>query len=222
MTIHPVGLRADSSCAHCQKGFENHDYSCTGGCMVAFRVRTIGFCGPAGAGKSTAAERLVKRWRFNRVRFAGPLKAMMLALGLSPHQVDGTLKEEPSPLLQGRTPRQAMQWLGTEWGRNLLGPEFWISAWRAAVEKTPDFRCPYVGYSRLIVADDVRFANEAKAIRERGGIVIRIERPGAGSTSGGDHASERLDFEPDRVIRNSGAIAGFRAEIDRLALSLRE
>jgi len=57
--------------------------------------RTIGFCGPAGAGKSTAAERLMLRWQFQRVRFAGPLKAMMLALGLDPAQVDGDRKEEP-------------------------------------------------------------------------------------------------------------------------------
>lgn len=187
--------------------------------------RTIGFCGPAGAGKSTAAERLVQRWRFNRVRFAGPLKAMMLALGLDPAQVDGDRKEEPSPLLCGRTPRQAMQWLGTEWGRNLIGEGFWIAAWQAAVERvSPDLNSlsQAVRGVRLVVADDVRFANEAKAIRDRGGLVIRIERPGAGSASGGDHASERMDFVPDRIIRNTGDLAAFHKAIDDLAASLRD
>lgn len=218
------GLIAGRDCPHCQHGYENHEYNCTGDCLTGFRIRTIGFCGPAGAGKSTAAERLVKRWRFNRVRFAGPLKAMMLALGLSAEQVDGDQKEEPTPLLCGRTPRQAMQWLGTEWGRNLIGPEFWIAAWQAAVERvTPTFT--YRGGFdpiRLIVADDVRFANEARAIRERGGLIVRVERPGARSASGGDHSSERLDFVPDRIIRNTGDISAFRADIDALALSLRE
>lgn len=215
------GLLPDRDCPHCQHGYENHEYSCTGGCMSGFRVRTIGFCGPAGAGKSTAAERLVKRWRFERVRFAGPLKAMMLALGLDPEQVDGALKEEPTPLLCGRTPRQAMQWLGTEWGRDLIGAGFWIEAWRAAVERVP-LQKPWRNRANLIVADDVRFANEAKAIRDRGGLIIRIVRPGAGSSSGGDHASERLEFEPDRVIQNSGDLAAFHAELDALALSLRD
>jgi hypothetical protein len=224
MALPRRGLIPDRDCPHCQHGYENHEYNCTGGCMAGFRVRTIGFCGPAGAGKSTASERLVKRWRFNRVRFAGPLKAMMLALGLSAEQVDGALKEEPTPLLCGRTPRQAMQWLGTEWGRNLIGSEFWIAAWQAAVERVPPTFTYHGGFDpiRLIVADDIRFANEAKAIRDRGGIVVRIERPGAGSSSGGDHASERLDFVPDRIIRNRGDLAGFRAEIDELAQSLRE
>lgn len=222
MTIHPVGLVEGRSCAQCSKGYENHEYNCTGGCMTGFRVRTIGICGAAGAGKSTAAERLVKQWRFNRVRFAGPLKAMMAALGLSAEQIDGNLKEEPSPLLQGRTPRQAMQWLGTEWGRNLIGPEFWIAAWQAAVERAGGFYEAGKGWDRLIVADDVRFANEAKAIRDRGGIVIRIDRPGAGSTSGGGHSSERLDFKPDRVIHNRGDLIELRAQIDALAMELRE
>lgn len=216
------GLIPGRDCPHCQHGHENHEYNCTGGCMAGFRVRTIGFCGPAGAGKSTAADRLVQRWRFNRVRFAGPLKAMMASLGLSAEQLDGALKEQPTPLLLGRTPRQAMQWLGTEWGRELIGAEFWIAAWRAAVDRAGGFWEPDKGWDRLIVADDVRFANEARAIRDRGGIVIRIERPGAGSISGGGHSSERPDFVPDRIIRNRGSLAELRAEIDALALSLRE
>jgi len=187
----------------------------------ALRICTIGFCGPAGAGKSTAAEHLMLKWHFQRVRFAGPLKAMMLALGLDPAQVDGDRKEEPSALLCGRTPRQAMQWLGTEWGRNLIGEGFWIAAWQAAVERSPPGQ-PWTEAPKLIVADDVRFANEAKAIRDRGGLVIRIERPGAGSASGGDHASECMDFVPDRIIRNTGDLAAFHKAIDALAASLRD
>lgn len=219
------GLLPHKDCPHCSRCCGNDEHDCTGGCTAAFRVRTIGICGPAGAGKSTAAERLVERWRFNRVRFAGPLKAMMLALGLDPAQVDGDRKEEPSALLCGRTPRQAMQWLGTEWGRNLIGEGFWIAAWQAAVERvSPDLNSlsQAVRGVRLIVADDVRFANEAKAIRDRGGLVIRIERPGAGSTSGAGHASERMDFVPDRIIRNTGDLAAFHRAIDDLAASLRD
>ena len=222
MTIDPIGLVEGRACGHCAKGYENHEWTCTGGCAAAFRVRTIGFCGPAGAGKSTAAEHLMQHWRFQRVRFAGPLKAMMLALGLDPAHVDGDRKEEPTPLLCGRTPRQAMQWLGTEWGRNLIGERFWISAWRAAMERAPHgCRHPDDRFA-LIVADDVRFANEAKAIRDRGGLVVRIERPGAGSASGGAHASERMDFGPDRIIRNTGNVTAFRKAIDDLAASLRD
>lgn len=219
MTIHPVGLIEGRSCAHCAKGLENYEWNCTGGCATAFRVRTIGFCGPAGAGKSTAADHLMRHCRFQRIRFAGPLKAMMLALGLDLDQIDGNHKEEPTPLLCGRTPRQAMQWLGTEWGRNLIGEGFWIAAWQAATQ-TGHLRHPRGGGLPLIVADDVRFANEAKAIRDRDGIVARIERPGAGSSSGHAHFSEQMDFVPDRIILDMGDVVAFRKAIDDLAASL--
>jgi hypothetical protein len=220
MTIHPVGLIEGRACGQCAKGLENHEWNCTGDCAAAFRVRTIGFCGPAGAGKSTAAEHLMRHWGFQRVRFAGPLKAMMLALGLDLDQVDGERKEEPTPLLCGRTPRQAMQWLGTEWGRQLIGEDFWIAAWQAATQAGHLCR-PRQGGDPLIVAEDVRFANEAKAIGDRGGIVVWIQRPGAGSASGHAHASERMDFVPDRIIRNTGDLVVLRSEIDKLAASLR-
>jgi len=114
-----------------------------------------------------------------------------------------------------------MQWLGTEWGRNLIGEGFWIAAWQAATQ-AGHLQHPTGGLVPLIVADDVRFANEAKAIRDRGGLVVRIERPGAGSASGAGHASERMDFVPDRIIRNTGDLVAFHRAIDDLAASLRD
>lgn len=155
------------------------------------RHRLIGFCGIAGSGKSTAAGHLVAAHGFRRVRFAGPLKAMLAALGCSPEEIDGAAKELPCDLLGGRTPRQAMQTLGTEWGRQLVAPDLWTRAWARAANGLP-----------LVVADDVRFPNEAEAIRARGGIVIEITSPCAGSASGSSHASERMEFEPDLRIHN--------------------
>ena len=137
----------------------------------------------------------------------------MVALGLSSEEIDGDLKERPCALFGGKTPRQAMQWLGTEWGRELVNPSLWIDAWKVAVDREPD---------RLIVVDDVRFSNEAQAIRERGGIVVKIERPGAVSESGSGHISERFEFEPDLVIRNDVERAAFLKRIDVFADSLRQ
>lgn len=47
---------------------------------------------------------------------------------------------------------------------------------------------------------------------------MRIERPGAGSASGHAHTSERMDFVPDRVIRNTGNRASLRKAIDGLGV----
>jgi hypothetical protein len=132
-------------------------------------MRLLGLCGAIGAGKTTAARSLVARHGFFRVPFAAPLKAMLLALGLPAAALEGAAKEAPHPFLAGRTPRQAMQWLGTEWGRDLIGPDFWVAAWRARLTPLAPGG---------VVADDVRFANEAAAIRALGGLIVEITRPG--------------------------------------------
>lgn len=166
----------------------------------------IAFTGLAGAGKTTAAMHLVKHRGFHRVRFAGPLKAMMAALGLDQTEIDGDRKELPCDLLCGKTPRQAMQWLGTEFGRNLIGPDLWIRAWQAAVAAQP------AGVP--VVVDDCRFPNEADAIRVLGGTLVRIERPGAGTAS--VHESEQHVLPYDRILQNTTTEWNLRASVDVL------
>lgn len=155
----------------------------------------VAFTGLAGSGKSTAAAHLVHCHGFQRVRFAGPLKAMLAALGLTPEQIDGSEKETPCDLLGGKTPRYAMQTIGTEWGRYLIASDLWIRAWKAAVAKVP------AGVP--VVVDDCRFPNEAEAVRAAGGVIIRIDRPGAGAGAAG-HVSEQHQIEAAAVIQNHG------------------
>lgn len=174
-------------------------------------VRTIiAFTGLAGAGKSTAAAHLVKRHGFHRIRFAGPLKAMMAALGCTPEQIDGSEKETPCDLLGGKTPRHAMQTLGTEWGRDLITSDLWIRAWQAAVAKVPA--------GTPIVIDDCRFPNEAEAVRAAGGILVRIDRPGAGTAS--VHVSEAHQLEAVTTLRNVADEQYLRDLVDILVADL--
>ena len=149
----------------------------------------IGFCGPIGCGKTTAARHLVDGYRFERRRFAGPLKAMVKALGLTDEEVDGRLKEEPCERFGGSTPRHMMQTIGTEWGRNCVHPNLWVMAWEASLPKNRD-----------VVVDDVRFANEAQAIKRLGGTLVFIDRPGVAI---GAHASEQQLLVPDITLKNN-------------------
>lgn len=93
----------------------------------------------------------------------------------------------------GMTVREFLQKLGTA-VRKEIDPDFWVKAL---------FNTYHDG--NIIIAD-VRFPNEAEAIKERGGILIRIERPGAGA---GNHISETaLDNYTgwDIVIDNVGTM----------------
>lgn len=174
--------------------------------------RIIAFTGLAGAGKSTAAFHLIQTHGWARVRFAGPLKAMMAALGLSAAEIEGERKELPCALLGGRTPRYAMQTIGTEWGRDIINEDLWIHAWRAALDRVP------AGVP--VVVDDCRFPNEAAAVRAEGGSLIRIDRAGAGAGAAG-HSSEGYAIETGAIIRNDGSVIALLEQIDDLALPAR-
>jgi hypothetical protein len=161
----------------------------------------IGLTGLAGSGKSTVAMILEDEFGYERIPFAEPIKKMARAFGLS-HQEMSTDKEKPSELLCGRSPRQFMQWLGTDLGRNMIGKDVWTRAWKRSVDNIEiDTFGPL-----LIVADDVRFPDEAEMIRSMGGKIIRVLRDGAGSTSGAEHESERHFIEYDLAIWNDGDI----------------
>lgn len=76
-------------------------------------------------------------------------------------------KEECYVSLVKTTPRLLLQLLGTDCGRNILHPNIWINALFADYKKDQ---------SDWIITD-VRFPNEAEAIKARGGIVVRVDRP---------------------------------------------
>lgn len=174
-------------------------------------LTVIGLCGLAGSGKSTIAGKLAARHGYARHAFARALKDMSSHV-LTWEEIAGSLKEKPNPKLGGRTPRQFMQLLGTEFGRNFFGDDFWVNLWRQRVQDD------YNSYGQnLFVADDVRFANEAQAIRDMGGIVIKLVRDGAGSATGAGHASEALDFRVDLTMHNNGSAGQLADDIAWIA-----
>lgn len=147
----------------------------------------VGLAGPAGVGKTSVAQALcvlsnlrsVALPAFTRQRFAGPIKDMLSGLCLTRAQLDGAEKEAPCDLLGGKTPRWAMRSLG-DWGRN-NDPDFWV---RPAVCEAERYLLAGFG----VVLDDVRFANEAAAIIDLGGIIVQLSREGAAPST--MHASE--------------------------------
>jgi hypothetical protein len=162
--------------------------------------RIIGLVGAKGCGKSTLAAQLQPRG-FTRLPFAEPLKLMLTALlaaqNLDAQGIDdmlnGHAKEIPTRLLAGRTPRYAMQTLGTEWGRELIANDFWLRVWERRVS----------GIAADIVVEDVRFSNEVDLIQRYLGVVVQITRQSQVESADG-HASEKLAklLIPDITITN--------------------
>ena len=166
--------------------------------------RLIAFTGAKRSGKSTASRALPKR--FLAYSFASPIRSMLKVLGVPTENLDiPELKEEPIPGFGGRSARQLMQTLGTDWGRDLVSPTIWLDIARKDIG-----RSILIGQS--VVIDDLRFDNEARLIHELGGIVVGVARPGA---LGDAHVSE-AGVSPslvDMTITNEADQAAFEAMV---------
>lgn len=145
----------------------------------------VGLTGRKRSGKNTAGAAF-ENMGFESMSFAMPIKLMLASLleyqGVDPaiiyRMLDDDLKEVPTPYLQGKTPRQAMQTLGTEWGRVMIGDTLWSDALIRASH----------GYDNVVVTD-VRFPNELKALNEKGAFIYRVVRPD-NPAGNDDHPSE--------------------------------
>ena len=169
--------------------------------------RLIGLYSPApGCGKTTVADLLIEH---RPVSFAAPLKeavwTLLGKLGISGSHFVYDDKEAIIPGL-GVSARHMMQTLGTEWGRACVHPDFWVMIARAKAERI-------MKDGRSVVIDDVRFPNEAALIRNLGGELWRIDRPGVSYS--GNHSSEGglEDITPHRAIVNNGTIAQLKEKI---------
>ena len=167
----------------------------------------IGICGAAGSGKGSVAGILEMRG-FATLSFADPLYAAVSAItGLTVAELqDRNRKEVPIDWI-GVSPRRLLQTLGTEWGRQMIHEDIWIRATMQRMLYGGDYCLP-----------DVRFANEARAIKEAGGVVWRVERPGHSLLAGAAaaHASEQgvTDADIDSRIVNDGTLADLQATVD--------
>lgn len=111
------------------------------------------------------------------------------------------------------TVRRILQWWGTEY-RRAQDPDYWTKAWADKVQE-------YDLERTHILVDDVRFINELNTIKQQGGLIYKIERPGFDGAN--NHASETsLDEyrEWDGILRNDGSLAQFQDQVTALAKQL--
>ena len=184
----------------------------------------IGITGYLQTGKDSVA-RMLADFGYTKLAFADPLRQMALAvdpvilLAGAPQDVKDALrvtKQQPGrPVATLSSPvavrysvllstvgyeraksvpdfRRFLQRLGTQGVRDVLGDLTWINAGMFCAQRV-------LRDGGKVVFSDVRFLNEAAAVRDAGGEVWRTVRPGY---AGGDHRSEtELDeIIPDLVL----------------------
>ena len=107
------------------------------------------------------------------------------------------------------TPRLLLQFLGTEAGREIIHPNIWCNALFSNYTKETNW-----------IITDIRFPNEANAIKERGGILIRLTRTTPVAEEVAKHESETALDNYDKfdyIIDNRGTEEELYAQIDKLA-----
>ena len=174
----------------------------------------IGISGKAGSGKDTAAKMLEvlyanpdisyedfvnRRYKnfvdIEVVHFADILKETVQALfAIGEWETNTQEGKKVTISWIGKTVRELLQEVG-QGLRDAIDPDVWVKALFANTD----------GWSNYIIAD-VRYPNELMAIKERGGVLIRIARNGAGA---GNHSSETAldDYNDwDFHIGNNGSM----------------
>jgi hypothetical protein len=176
--------------------------------------KVVAICGFKRSGKDTIANYLSSHYGFVHVKIAEPLKdAVKILFNLSDDQVEGGDKE----LIDSRwgvTPRQIMQFFGTEimqYEINRLVPNmnrnFWIMS---LLHKHRD--------SNGIVISDVRFHHEVDSIKrsfDQNAFIIKVTNNKV-DTSSDQHISENewLQINESVVIENNGTFEELQERVD--------
>jgi len=206
----------------------------------------IGICGFIGSGKDTIADYLVNLHHFRRESFANTLKdAVSAVFGWDRTMLEGRTKqarewrEQVDSWWAQRlgiphlTPRYILQQWGTEVCRKNFHDDIWIASLENKLRNSKDD----------VVISDCRFPNEIRAIKQSGGLVVRVVRgpepewydaavsrnrgPNGNSSwalSGrkleqlGIHASETawVGTEFDAVLDNNGTLDDLYQQVKKL------
>ncbi len=178
----------------------------------------IGICGPARSGKDEIARLLAARHGYRRFAYADALRECLYVLDpwIGPTTRLSTavdmlgwegVKAEPELAAEVR---RLLQRMGTEVGRGLISTDLWVHLlWQ---------RIGAAQATRVVISD-VRFADEAAAIVQRDGLVVRVERPDAAGLLTGAlaaHVSEHQPIPYSHLLVNDGTLEQLEQRVSGL------
>lgn len=179
-------------------------------------MKLIGIVGQINSGKDTIASVLVESYKFTSFSMADALKALCRDFfGASQESLWGP-SEKRIPKV-----RNLLQTLGTEAAR-AYEPDIWVRKFEERLAYAKEYNVDLLHLQHLlphavelcIVVPDIRFPNEAAAIRRNDGLLIRVTRDnnygGVATTPKQQaHVSEtsQADIIGDALIQNNGSLA---------------
>ena len=122
-------------------------------------------------------------------------------------------------VIQKRTPREILQLIGTEGGRNLIHKDIWVNAMFSNY-KSGSKANGEKGLPSWIITD-VRFFNELVSIKKRGGITIRVNRINTGKELSLHSSETALDDAEgfDYTIDNNGSLGDLISKTEKILQS---
>jgi hypothetical protein len=173
----------------------------------------IGLSGWAQSGKDSTAELLCLNYGYERRAFADPMRH---ALTIINPRLDSITRvsdyvDDYGWDIAKKNPevRRLLQVIGTDFGRRMLGEDVWVKMTMRDLRITD-----------RVVISDVRFPNEAEAIKSLGGTVWRINRHNHSAVNGhtSEHAMDNYMF--NHVIYNDGTLDDLSDEVFMLTKEL--
>ena len=162
--------------------------------------RIIGLTGKKFCGKDTVANYFVDNYGYTKIAFADILKDVCkIIFGLTDKQLNTDEKEIIDEIWKV-SPRQIMQFVGTDLFRNqlqLLIPFVKEDIWILCVKHK------ILDVTKKFIISDVRFENELAMIKELDGKIININRT---TVFDDKHISETLNLYYDYKIDNNSTI----------------
>jgi len=168
----------------------------------------IGLTGYAQSGKDSVANILVENYGYQRIAFADPIRDLLYATNpmlKEGYRVKGLVDVYGWDRVKVDYPeaRRLLQELGVG-ARKVFGDMFWVKQALRQLEVEGNF-----------VITDVRYPNEAKAIREHQGSQIwRVKRSGVDAVNSHDSESAMDGEKVDQIFVNNGTLEDLKVLIN--------
>lgn len=156
----------------------------------------IGISGKAYSGKDFTADaikQLFSDLKIYKIAYADAVRNMLKSIVDVDAIYKLNKKEEPIEGL-GVSLRELMQSLGTDWGRHILGDNFWVNILNKRINDNS-----FLTEADVIVISDCRFQNEIDYIINHNGIVLNVIADGKEykRSKFSEHESEMISIVGD-------------------------